>query len=64
MTAGEFRRDVAVPFVVGMASLAWIVVAVAWEFPVAAWWLGIPGVGWCQWKLAPHMWGFETRRKG
>lgn len=50
-------RDVTLPFLVGMTSLAWAVGVIALGGPV---WLALasmPGVVWCQWKLAPFMFG-------
>lgn len=49
----EHRRrmwfDITLPFVVGIASLTWTLVAVNWSEWIAM--ASLPGVAWCQWKL-------------
>lgn len=57
----EHRRrmwlDVYTPFLVGMASIAWCVGVI--YFGGSEWvaCLALPGVAWCQYKLATFMWG-------
>jgi hypothetical protein len=50
-------KNVYLPFGVGMASLAWAPLVLAFEAPEWVALLSIPGVAWCQWKLAPFLFG-------
>jgi len=60
MTAAEFRRDVVLPFVAGMASLAWLIYVMRSErYPEWVPFLALPGVFYANWKLAPFMWGWR-----
>jgi len=44
--------DIYIPFAAGLASLGWCVGVIAAGGPVWLAIMSIPGVAWCQWKLA------------
>lgn len=49
-------KDIYLPFLVGMASLAWTVGAVYCDLPAWLALLSLPGILWCQYKLYPFLW--------